>query len=95
MAGTFVANGTEVMIAFTYTTSTEKASTTINDAARYLVGIRQPDVDFESLSNQQKLDIVDMWVKKNILKMARRQGLEDALYDARVTEAESADERYL
>lgn len=73
MAGTFEVSGTDLTIEFSYTGNLEKVQEIVTDAAHYLFehgGTEEEPVVFDSLSNQEKLDLVDEHVKRVILDMA-------------------------
>lgn len=74
MAGTFVTGGGNTTVSFSYTKPTAQAVAVITSAAHYLYRV----ADFGSLTNQQKLDIVDTWVRKQIIAMAKTYDIQAA-----------------
>ena len=97
MAGKFVVNGTETTVTFTYTALTQKVLDTVNDAVGYLYpaifgevldaeGVLIP---FDALTNAQKLGVLDAWLLKGILDLAKEHNRNAAIDAAR--EAANAD----
>lgn len=85
MTGTFTNNGNGTYtVTFSYTATTAKAIATVTDAAHYfwLQGIGANGGAFEALTNQQKLNIVDLAVKQYILSAARSYRTNEASADA-------------
>lgn len=76
MAGTFEVNGTQLAIEFSYTGNLNKVQEIVTDAAHYLFehggnqGTEEEPIVFDDLNNQEKLDLVDAYVKRVILDMA-------------------------
>lgn len=96
MAGSFVVDGSDVTITFEYTTNQTKAQSIIGDSAHYLWdkgfgdhGTDKEPVFFDDLTNQQKLNVVDEYVKKSILDTSNTYKSVEAQNLARETEAES------
>ena len=72
-----VLNG-DVTVRFEYTADLTKVQTVISDAAHRLWdtgagyhGTKNSPILFDDISNQQKVDIVDQYVKQEILALAR------------------------
>lgn len=72
-----ILNG-DIIVRFEYTANATKAQATIEDASHLLWdrgwgdhGTELDPIVYDELSNQAKLDIVDVYVKKDILDMAR------------------------
>jgi len=79
MAGTFEVNGDETTITFEYVANTTRVINSLNDAVHYLypaifgeVLVEDSIVPFEELTNQQKLNVLDAWVRKTILDLAKQ-----------------------
>ena len=97
MAGQFVVNGTETTVTFTYTALTTKVLATVNDAVGYLYPQIFGEVldgegnliPFDELTNQQKLGVLDAWLLKGILDLAKEHNRNAAIDAAR--EAANAD----
>ena len=103
MAGKFVVNGTETTVTFTYTALTTKVLATVNDAVAYLYphifgevldgdGVLIP---FEALTNQQKLNVLDAWLLKGILDIAKEHNRNAAIATARDAANTDADTKYI
>ena len=103
MAGTFVVNGDQTTVTFTYTALTQKVLDTVNDAVGYLYpaifgevldgeGVLIP---FDNLSNQQKLDVLDAWLLKGILDIAKEHNRNAAINAARDAANTDADTKYI
>ena len=78
MSGSFEVNGDQVTVKFEYTANLAKVQQVITDAAHILWdrglgehGTGEAPILFDELNNQQKLDIVDQYVKQEILTLAR------------------------
>ena len=74
MAGTFVTGGGNTTVSFSYTKPTAQAVAVITSAAHYLYN----GINFDSLTNQQKLDIVDTWIRKQGIAMAKTYDIQAA-----------------
>ena len=98
MAGTFTVNddGT-VTVAFAYTASQEKVSSTVNDAVAqlYEAGGFDTPIEFGDLTNQQKLDVLDAFVKRIIRNNADRYNLKNALDATRIDAIADSDAKYI
>jgi hypothetical protein len=77
MTAKFTVSGTKTTITFEYVATTALIQSVIINAAEYLWGRGfgnhgTPEVPilFASLTNQQKLDIVDLYLKKVVLDLA-------------------------
>jgi len=77
MTGRFTVNGQNTTIIFEYTTLTAKVSAIVNDCAEYLWnrgfgdhGTPAAPNQFSDLNNQQKLNLVDQYVRRSILDSA-------------------------
>ena len=102
MAGTFEVNGTDTTVSFVYTADTQKVLDTVTDAVAYLYpaifgevldgeGVLVP---FDDLSNQQVLDVLDAWMKKTVLDLAKEHNRNAAIDAARIAANEDADDKY-
>ena len=79
MAGSFeVHEDGTVTVTFAYRATADKISTTVGDAVNYLYpatfgevldedGVKIP---FDELTNQQKLNVLDAWLRKSVLDFA-------------------------
>ena len=101
MSGTLKLNGDgTVTAAFTYTATTDKMTTTVGDAVHYLypqtfgevLNAEGVLIPFDALTNQQILDVLDAWLRKNVVDLARqyerRSLLEVATAEANVAAAD-------
>ena len=99
MAGKFVVNGDQTTVTFTYTALTTKVLATVNDDIAYLYphifgevlddeGVLIP---FDELTNQQKLGVLDAWLLKSILDLAKEHNRNAAIAAARETANADAD----
>ena len=88
MAGTFVVNGGNTTVAFSYVKPTASIQAIINSAAHYLT----PDsVEYAAMNNQQKLNVVDEYVRKQVMAIARTYDISAAVDAAQVIAAATAD----
>jgi hypothetical protein len=74
MAGTITTGGGNTTLSFAYTTTTENMISIAEDAAHWLWdnglgnhGTVDTPILFSSLTNQQKVDIIDSYFKKIII----------------------------
>ena len=101
MAGTFEVNGDKTTVKFEYTALTQKVVDSVGDAVAYLYPQIFGDVfdgegtliPFEALSNQQKLNVLDAWLLKGILDIAKEHNRNAAINVAR--ETADAEDKYL
>jgi len=90
----FTVDGTKTTVAFEYTALTAKVQSIVNDVAESL-WVEETDEDdvvtnpFDEASNQDKLDVVDAYVKMTILNKANSAKSNKAQKEERETEAES------
>lgn len=96
MASSFTVNGANTKVTFEYTAPTATIQNIIGGGAEYLWdhgfgdhGTPETPVLFSSLTNNQKLDIVEDHLKKVMLDLANTQKSIKAQELARQTEAES------
>lgn len=103
MTGTFVNNGDgTTTVNFGYTASTQKVLDTAGDVAHLLFDqgfFVQPDPEnpltYEELTNQQKLDMIDVLVRRTLINAARQYYVEESIDTARETALADVDTRYL
>jgi hypothetical protein len=98
MAGKFVVSGGNVTITFEYTVTIAKGQNIITAAAHRLWNMGYGDhgtfevpITFDSLTNQQKLDIVDVYVKREINECAQNYYAVKASQDALVAAIADAE----
>lgn len=96
MAGTFIVNGTSTTIAFTYTAPTTTVLAIVPAAAHYLWdhgygdhGTEEIPIEFADLTNQQKLNLVDAYIRQTIIDLANTYKSIAAQDAARLTEEEN------
>jgi len=88
MAGTFVVNGGNTTVAFSYVKPTASIQAIISSAAHYLT----PDAaTYAAMNNQQKLNVVDEYVKKQVMAIARTYDIAAAVKTADETATATAD----
>ena len=103
MAGNFVVNGDQTTVSFTWTALTTKVLATVNDAVGYLYpaifgevldaeGVLIP---FDELTNAQKLGVLDAWLLKGILDIAKEHNRNAAINAARDAANSDADTKYI
>lgn len=95
MSATFTVSGGNTTITFTYTGPSAKAQAVALGAARNLFLQTLPphtQAEWDALTNQQKLDILDTFVKAQLVNMAKGDLIESAVKAARAqaqTDAET------
>ena len=96
MAAKFTVDGTDTKISFEYEALTATIISVLGDASHYLwehgfgdKGTEETPIAFDDLTNQQKLDLVDVYVKKVVIDMANSYKSNAAQLAARETEAEA------
>lgn len=101
MAGTFVVDGDRVTVTFEYEADLTKAQQVIVDGAHLLWdrgmgnhGDEETPIVFTDLNNQDKLDIVDTYVRRVILDLARTYSSEEAQAAAREQAEDDAEVEY-
>ena len=79
MSGSFEVDSGQITITFEYVVDLAKGQQTVDDAAHSLWdrgagdhGDEENPIVFDDLSNQQKLDLVDAYVKQKVLGVASR-----------------------
>ena len=104
MAGSFeVHEDGTVTVTFAYRATAGKISTTVGDAVNYLYpatfgevldedGVKIP---FDELTNQQTLDVIDAWVKKTIIDLAKQYQRKYLLDIATAEAAIVAGDKYI
>lgn len=88
MAGTFVVNGANTTVAFSYIKPTAVMQAIINSAAHYLITDK---TIFDGMTNQQKLDVVDDYVRKQVMAIARTSDINAAVITAQTTATATAN----
>lgn len=79
MSAAFQSGGGNTTVTFTYTATTSKMQATIFGAAEYIWDSIQHNAGaFSALTTQQKLDIVDAYVKSDIIDKAQRRHIQEA-----------------
>ena len=101
MAGSFEVDGTETTVTFEYTADLTKVQQVIFDAAHYLFdrGYGQAEegeeqIEFDDLTAQQKLGLVDEQVKRSILSYAKSYSSDEAQEDAKEQAKQDAEDNY-
>ena len=101
MTGTFNTDNGMTTVNFEYVATTEKVLTSVEDAVHYLYpntfGKILEDgvvIPFEELTNQQKLDVLDVWLKKTVLDLAKQYDRQRILEEAKAAAAEEADKYF-
>jgi hypothetical protein len=96
MSGKFTVSGTSTTITFAYTALTAQVQSIVGGCAEYLWdhgygdhGTQEIPILFASLTNQQKLDLVDEHLKRVVLDAANTQKSIRAQEVARTTEESS------
>lgn len=88
MAGSFEASQTagNIVVTFQYDVDQAKAQVTVNKAVLWLIERDRLEVVFEDLTWQEKLNIIDAWIRSSIVKVAKSQIIaeEDVNRDAAV-----------
>ena len=103
MAGTFEVHGDgTVTVAFAYRATAEKITTTVGDAVHYLYpqtysGPLEAEgeaiIPFDELTNQQKLDVLDAWLRKSVLDFALQYDRQ-RIRDEATAAADAADKYF-
>jgi hypothetical protein len=70
-AGSFVVNGGQTSIKFIYSADTSTVLNVCTDAAHKLWG-GSDDTLFNSMTNQEKLNIIDFFIRRTILDLAQQ-----------------------
>jgi hypothetical protein len=99
MAGRFTTSAGQTTVDFIYVAVTAKVQNIVDAASHYLWNVgfgNQGTVDkpilFETLTNQQKLDIVDGYVRKIIMDAAKSYSINAAADSARTTASKDAED---
>ena len=73
MTATFVAQNNNVTVNFSYTSDTTKVIETVNACVKSLYGSTGEllPIEFEDLTNQQKLDYLDQYILNMIIEKAK------------------------
>lgn len=101
MTGSFVVDGDQVTVTFEYEADLTKAQLAISDAAHLLWdrgrgnhGEPEAPIVFADLTNQEQLNIVDTYVRQNILDLAKTHSYDEAQQAAREQVAEDVEVDY-
>lgn len=96
MSAIFNTSGGNTTVTFTYTSTTTRILNTVTDAAHEL-HLRDggTEAEFSALTNQQKLDIVDVWFRKEVVAIAKGYYREAAKTSADSTATTETETRYL
>jgi len=96
MAATFIVSGANTTINFEYTAPTTAVLAIVPAAAHYLWdhgygdhGTEEEPIGFGDLTNQQKLDVVDAYIRQTIIDLANTYKSVAAQDAARIIEQES------
>lgn len=99
MAINTTTQGGNTTVTITYTAANQRMSDTLVDAAHYLwdrgFGDHGEGVTFDSLTNVQKLDLIDTYVKRVILDAAKAYHLVVGQDTARTTAQTDNQTRYI
>lgn len=103
MTATFIVNGDgTTTVQFEYTAANQRVLDTAGDAAHLLFDQHrfvQPDPDnpltFDELTNQQKLNLLDAYVLKSILSIAKQYYVEYSIAVARDDAVTDTETRYI
>ena len=85
MAGSFEISGSNIIVHFEYTAPTVLVQSIVGDAAEALY----KGNEFESLTNQEKLDLVDDYVKMAVINIANTHKSIKAQVAAKELEAQN------
>jgi hypothetical protein len=88
MAGTFTVNGSNTTIRFEYTATTVKIQDVLGAAARVFYDLDAVETPltktFDQLTNQEKLNLVDKYVRKYVNNAALQKSVADAVATATI-----------
>jgi len=103
MAGTFEVHGDgTITVAFAYTATADKITTTVGDAVHYLYPQTyagplevegEAPIPFDELTNQQKLNVLDAWLRKSVVDFALQYDRQRIRNEA-TTAANAADKYF-
>ena len=95
MSATVTTDSGDTTVSFAYTATTEKIVSVVGDASEALFdrglgdhGDEETPIVFDDLSNQDKLDLVDAYIKDVIINMANAKLLSKAKDEVEVVEHE-------
>lgn len=97
MSGTFTVDGSNTTIKFEYSATTSRVVNIIDNAVHYLWSRGRGDqsANYADLTNQDKLDILDAYLKDNVVDLAKTNYINTASDAARVTAITEADTNFL
>jgi len=84
MTASFQVNAPNTTVTFSYVALTAKTQQVVTDCAHYLWAQGNQAVAFETLTNQQKLNLVDAYLRTTILELAKHYSVTSAAEAARV-----------
>lgn len=88
----FSVNPPNTTVTFTYTEATTKIQDTIFDAALYIASNK--GLDISGYTNQQKLDLVDIEIKRHVVSLAKAQHRDSSIATAEVTAQTESSTKY-
>lgn len=91
MAGTFVVSGGNTTVSFTHIATTARMSAIVN-AAAHAIWETGHTVAFETLSNQQKLNLIDAYIKAEIMRLAKKDSIATAMAAAETAAWQNAED---
>lgn len=94
MSATFTVSAGNTTITFTYTGPSAKAQAVALGAARNLFFQTLPphtQAEWDALTNQQKLDVLDAYVKAQLVNLAKADTIQTAVTAAQATAKADAD----
>lgn len=94
MAINYTNNNGIVTITFTYTAAKAKVDATLEDIGLYWNGLGYGGI-WANLTNQQRLDIVDEAVKRQLIEWAATQNLQAQIATARANATTENGTKYL
>lgn len=96
MSGSFTVSGSDTTIIFQYTTPTTKMNNILTAAAHALwdLGYGNHTVTFESLTKQQKIDLIDANIKQLVIDLAAQYVIPAAVDPVRAAATTDASVNY-
>lgn len=82
MTTTLTTSGSNSTVTIAYTAPSQKVTDTLAAAAEYWHSLSGSETPFASLTNAQKLEVVDTYIRKMILEAASTQHIQVALKTA-------------
>jgi len=84
MTASFQVNAPNTIVIFSYVAPTTKTQQVVTDCAHYIWEQGNRAVAFETLTNQQKLNLVDGYLRTAILELAKTYAVQTAAEAARL-----------